>query len=245
MWKLWVCWNFWLHAFACASNCVLFHPPLVVIPLLTTEGKVRLLQTKRQNVLTRVSRDKSREECGLRWPRCRESRSTRNCMPQSRSKQLGLLSNSPTSSHRLSSLSVCCFVSFLLFRGLSAIWARRIDFSPPSFPHFLLFKTPLPSHTPHSLNQYKYLLVHWVTIQARTTTMSHWAQPLYWHSSFFCCILFCFFFICFYLICMPVLPHCSQDLMQKGENTKRLRMHFLCPSWPVRLVPPPPHRDCL
>lgn len=45
---------------ACASKCgsVPSHPTLVAIQLLTTEGKVKVLQTKRQNVLTRASSDK-------------------------------------------------------------------------------------------------------------------------------------------------------------------------------------------
>lgn len=53
---------------SCAFKCgsMLFHPPLVAIQLLTTEGKVRVLQTKRQNVLTGASSDKRSEECGLK-----------------------------------------------------------------------------------------------------------------------------------------------------------------------------------
>lgn len=50
--------------FKCGS--VPFHPPSVAIRLLTTEGKVKVLQTKRHNVLTRASSDKRSEERGLR-----------------------------------------------------------------------------------------------------------------------------------------------------------------------------------
>lgn len=46
----------------CASKCGSFHPPWVAIQLSTTEGKVKVLQTKRQNVLTRASGDKSSPE---------------------------------------------------------------------------------------------------------------------------------------------------------------------------------------
>lgn len=54
------------------GGSVPFHPLLVAIQLLTTDIKVRALQTKEQNVLTRASSDKASEECGLRQG-CRES----------------------------------------------------------------------------------------------------------------------------------------------------------------------------
>lgn len=148
-----------LCVYECASKCgsVPFHPPLVAIRLLTTEGKVKVLQTKRQNVLTRASSDKRSEECGLRQG-CSESRYTINCLAQM--NRLGLLTNTPLfyffSSSPPPPLSLLPLFLFLssFFRGLSAIKAQGIDFLILSFPSFLLFNTPLPSPTPCSPNQY-------------------------------------------------------------------------------------------
>lgn len=134
----------------CASKCgsVLFHPPLVVTQLLTTEGKVKVLQTKRQNVLTRASSDKGTGECGLRQG-CTESRCTITAWLKWTN-----LASWPTllfyflyfiSSFLLHSHSVFFFLLFF-FRGQREL----IFFHPP----LLLFNTPLPLPAPLSSNQY-------------------------------------------------------------------------------------------
>ena len=115
---------------------VLFHPPSVAAQLLTTEGKVKVLQTKRQNVLTRASRDKRSKVCGLRQG-CRESRYTINSLAQM--NWLDLLPNTPLFYIFPSSLSISpSSVSFslLFFRGLPDIKALGIDFLILSFPPF-------------------------------------------------------------------------------------------------------------
>lgn len=137
-------------ALNCASKCgsVLFHPPLVVTQLLTTEGKVKVLQTKRQNVLTRASSDKGTGECGLRQG-CTESRCTITAWLKWTN-----LASWPTllfyflyfiSSFLLHSHSVFFFLLFF-FRGQREL----IFFHPP----LLLFNTPLPLPAPLSSNQY-------------------------------------------------------------------------------------------
>lgn len=126
----------WLSAF--------FHPPLVAIQLLTTEGKVKSLQTKKQNVLTRASSDKSSEECGLRQG-CRESRYTINCLAQM--NWLGLLTSTPLFYFFPFFFSVallfhCFFFPSSFSEGCLPLKQRELIFSSFLFPPFFYLIPP-------------------------------------------------------------------------------------------------------
>lgn len=134
----------WLHAWMCVSLSSL--PLLFSVPLLTTEGKVSLLQTKMQNVLTGAARDKS--EPGV-WAKAgvqgRGETTNVNCMAQM--KQLGLLTSTPPSFIPCDLLPfLCLFLSchlFFLSKGLCPIRAKWIDFLfPSSTPLFFYLKPP-------------------------------------------------------------------------------------------------------
>lgn len=157
----------------CTCGSVPLHPPLVAIQLLTTEGKVKVLQTKRQNVLTRASSDKRSEECGLRQG-CRESRYTTNSLAQM--NRLGLLTNTPLFYFFPFYLSFPWFFFSPLSFSEGYLPLKQWELIFPSFlfpPFFYLipFCHRLP---PHSPNQYsicmytgiKYKCTHYKSVTA-------------------------------------------------------------------------------
>ena len=117
---------------------------------------MKVLQTKRLNVLTGASSDKKKGR-GV-WAEAsvqRERGSTINGLAQM--NRLGLLTDTPLFYFFSSSPLLALFLFSLLFffQGMSAIKAGRIDFLILPLPPLLLFNTPLPLPTPCSPNQYR------------------------------------------------------------------------------------------